>query len=241
MYKHRPSCKLPDSPAAPIWRYMDFTKLVSLFDQRCLYFANPKVLEDSYEGMLSRPSMAYFLTELDGRFGGGDQEEVIKRRKSLIKKKRDAIYVSCWHQNEVESAAMWRLYLDGKEGIAIKSTVERLCQAMEGSGKEFCVGLVNYIDYDTDRFPWADREGWVLHKRKSFAHERELRAIVVTGEVPESGNGILVEADLDVLIEEIFVAPAAPNWVADLVERVCQRYSIIARVSHSSLRDGPLY
>src|ERR1017187_2968717 len=38
--------------------------------------------------------------------------------------------ISCWHENEGESVAMWKLYVSGREGVAIKTTVGRLERAL---------------------------------------------------------------------------------------------------------------
>ena len=34
--------------------------------------------------------------------------------------------INCWHMNDHESAAMWKLYLKSNEGIAVQSTYETL-------------------------------------------------------------------------------------------------------------------
>jgi hypothetical protein len=39
------------------------------------------------------------------------------------------------------------------------------------------VGEVNYIDYDTQFFNAGQMLNYIVHKRLSFSHERELRAI----------------------------------------------------------------
>ena len=38
MYAEHPSFHLPTNPSAKIWRYMDFTKFVSLLETNALYF-----------------------------------------------------------------------------------------------------------------------------------------------------------------------------------------------------------
>jgi len=44
---------------------------------------------------------------------------------------RRYVFVNPWHKNEFESAAMWKLYLKSEEGVAIRTTVERLKHAFE--------------------------------------------------------------------------------------------------------------
>ncbi len=49
---------------------------------------------------------------------GSDDTEVHK-------KIREIHFVSCWHENETESEAMWKLYLKSGDGVAIQTTVVR--------------------------------------------------------------------------------------------------------------------
>jgi len=39
------------------------------------------------------------------------------------------------------------------------------------------IGEVNYINYETQGFAISNAMNFIMHKRLSFAHERELRAI----------------------------------------------------------------
>jgi hypothetical protein len=34
--------------------------------------------------------------------------------------------VNCWHENEVESVAMWKLYTHGKDVVAIQTKLSNL-------------------------------------------------------------------------------------------------------------------
>lgn len=88
------------------------------------------------------------------------------------------MYANSWHVNEFESAAMWDLYLKSPEGIAVETTFGRLRDSfsVEPTHRVF-IGTVNYIDYDTMPLPWDNSLLLALHKRKSFSHEQELRAL----------------------------------------------------------------
>jgi hypothetical protein len=44
----------PEDLDATIWRYVDFTKLVSLLDTKSLFFARADQLGDPFEGSYSR-------------------------------------------------------------------------------------------------------------------------------------------------------------------------------------------
>jgi len=85
--------------------------------------------------------------------------------------------VSCWHMNGHESAAMWKLYVDSNLGVAIQSTFARLVQSLSSAAEDVHIGIVKYIDYDYDDLPGDDRLHALMHKRREFEHERELRAV----------------------------------------------------------------
>jgi len=79
-----------------IWRYMDLSKLLSLLDTRALFFCRVDRLGDPFEATTPRASPVTRLPEFD-------------------RYRRENAVVNCWHVNEHESAAMWRLYLSGAE------------------------------------------------------------------------------------------------------------------------------
>lgn len=81
--------------------------------------------------------------------------------------------VSCWHQNDVESEAMWKLYAKEEGSVAIVTTVQKLVSILpKGVGD---VIPVQYIDYENVNESLSPVNA-IFFKRKSFAHEREYRA-----------------------------------------------------------------
>jgi hypothetical protein len=44
----------PQDPNVPIWRYMDFTKFVSMLENSALYFCRSDLLGDPFEGSFSK-------------------------------------------------------------------------------------------------------------------------------------------------------------------------------------------
>jgi hypothetical protein len=104
MYERRPILEVPH-PDTPIWRYMDFAKYVSLLDQRAIFFTTPDRFADAFEGSVSR------LT-VEARERSGRDSYLLGKRN---REQRAYFPVSCWHVNEGESEAMWRLYLKSDE------------------------------------------------------------------------------------------------------------------------------
>ena len=153
---------------------------------------------------------------------------------------------------------MWKLYLKSYEGIAVQSTYERLRDSIIDDEKVY-LGIVNYIDYETEFIYQGDNIlSAFFHKRRSFEHEREVRALVLkvpTGDGSKDadgvghidfhqetiGSGLKIKVDLERLVERIYVAPSTPDWFADLVGALIRRYGYQFEVLHSKLDEKPLY
>jgi hypothetical protein len=60
---------------------------------------------------------------------------------------RDVTYVSCWMLREDESDAMWKLYCGNHQGVAIRTTYEKLAAAA-ASQPSMYLGKVTYVDFE---------------------------------------------------------------------------------------------
>ncbi len=231
----------PQDDALALWRYMDFTKFVSLLEDRAVYFAQLAVRaeDDPFEGSLSQPTIKEFVAAAKNEgLSPVDTEGRVRTTLQTYGMARTLLYANCWHQNTVESAAMWKLYLQSGEGIAIRSSVGQLKASFAKSGRPVHVGMVQYINYDVDLTPIHNVIGLGLLKRKSFEHEREIRALLFENEGPK---GIKIHVELETLIESIYVAPTAPAWLKSLVNNVVLRYELSIPVLQSALSQRALY
>jgi hypothetical protein len=246
MWHDHPHLK-PPSDDTQLWRYLDFAKFVSILDKSALYFANLLSLGDPYEGVETRAYLEYArLNYRTTPLPPGATRSLESIMEASRAQSRGWIFVSCWHMNVVESAAMWSQYLKSGEGVAIRSTFGRFRDSFAPMTREVMGGVVDYLDYETD-LPGSEnpiRMG--CSKRKSFEHEREFRGIVFwpPKDIPaETGdaNGIYVPVSVATLIQDIFVAPHAPAWQADLVTAMLQKYGLSKDVFHSKLFQRPEY
>ncbi|GAB4331942.1 MAG: DUF2971 domain-containing protein [Phototrophicales bacterium] len=209
---------------------MTLAKFLSLLDSRALFFSQPKQFEDKFEGSFREPVLP--LT--------ADKDQPLRESAHTATGIRTQTAISCWHMNEYESAAMWAQYVTNNEGIAIRSTVQRLQHALnfEGLGDVY-MGAINYYPYQA-----RDDSVWSLfHKRESFAHEHEFRVLVVINDLPKADElgGIQVPADLNILIERIYIAPNTRPWFTDLIKSVAQKYNVDADVIRSDLDKDPIF
>ena len=235
------------SDSAMIWRYMDFTKFVSMLHKRSLFFSNIEGLGDRFEGSTPKGNELE-LSDLPEEAKQHRLESLGYMRK-LFWSQRQFLYVNCWHKNNGESAAMWKLYLMSNEGLAVRSTFGRLTASIDAAPHEVFAGEVRYIDYATDSIALGNALVPYTYKRASFAHEMEVRAMCIdpvalahrgpTTEI-ETLPGLYVEADLEQLIEKVFVAPTSAEWFRELVEAMLKDHGIKAVVQRSDLDADPV-
>jgi hypothetical protein len=165
-----------------LWRYMDVARFLALIDQKELYLPRLHEFqnEDPWEGAAS-PSDPLF----------GRDPEYMHRAAAHVTSSLPL--VSCWHENETESVAMWKLYVSGREGVAIKTTVSSLIQLLS-VGRELKLGRVVYRDindfaHSPEVFVFEDGrctgstdvlglERNIFRKNKGFIHEQEVRAVI---------------------------------------------------------------
>jgi hypothetical protein len=76
--------------------------------------------------------------------------------------------------NTNESDLMWRTYAEGN-GVAIEGSYGRLRNVLPSW---ILIHEVEYIDYDKDRMIDGHSLAPTFYRRKGFADERELRAVV---------------------------------------------------------------
>jgi hypothetical protein len=237
VYVEHPNFSPPVSDVR-IWRYVTLAKLLVLLERRELFFAPLGTLEDPLEGYFSAATVEELRRVPDqhpeherARWRG-----IIDHNLAVLRQAREYVMVNCWHMNQHESAAMWHVYAAGGEGIAIQSTFERLKNAFAGTSQEVFIGQVRYIDFDTGKMGTVNVFEPVLCKRKSFEHEREIRAAFVLAE-----GTPYVPVELEVLIERLYVAPTAAGWFLDLVRRLVKRYDLSIPVEQSAMLAKPLY
>jgi hypothetical protein len=249
----------------PLWRYLDLPRFMSMLEESSLFFARADTLGDPFEGAYARGN-----TQLPE-----DQKQTLERYFTSV---AQHFYVNCWHINQFESAAMWRLYAHREGSVAIQSSTPRLRSVLPhrldryGLPKRghIDIGQIRYLNYDLDRVFEGFTFDAFLHKRKSFDHEKEVRAFFPDPDFPDiprwewivndvrgpslcpelskrdinfppGSTGIHIRVDLDALVERIYVSPTAPDWLRPLVQSISKRYKLAVPVLQSRLRDTPIF
>src|ERR1022692_3637225 len=131
-YTEHPEFCLPERDRT-IWRYIDFTKLVSLLEKQALFFARADLLADPFEGAYPRWASMDVIEASPSSLGLSEAaRQGMLRMRNIRKSLPTSVLVNSWHVGEQESAAMWKLYLKSDEGVAIRSTVDRFVHSFDG-------------------------------------------------------------------------------------------------------------
>jgi hypothetical protein len=232
MYLNNPNINLPDDPDTIVWKYLDLSKFLDLLMSKKLFMSRSDKFEDQYEGTFSEPTF----------------EEIKKLSINnpdflqYYKTHREKVAISSWHINEYESFAMWQIFTQNSEGLAIQSTIGRLQKALipENNYKQF-IGEVNYIDYKKEYIPFDDMFFPFLFKRKSFQYEREVRIITDVAENKTTLNdGLKINVDIDQLIETIYIHPKSENWYKNLVIDLVKQLGFNFAIEKSDLESDIL-
>jgi hypothetical protein len=251
-----PPFEIPPGKAS-LWRYMDVAKFICLLRDKALHFTRLDHLGDSWEGAKgSRENkrvwddfyLRYFeqiIRHPPGGYKCQKTDEEIKAGASRLLEQIEACglnalrtnYVSCWHENENESEALWRLYCPPTTvGVAVRTTFGDLKLAFDDD-LSVTLGRVEYVDF---RRQFAQINDSIFRKRKSLQHEQEVRAVI--RDVSEDETlGRRRSVHIDKLIKEVVISPFAPAWVESIVGDLLLRYAVSIPARRSELLDEPFF
>lgn len=232
MYLKNPNIKLPEDPNTIVWKYLDLSKFLDLLLSQKLFMSRSDKFEDQYEGTFSEPTF-----------------EEIKKLSinnpdflNYYKTHREKVAISSWHINEYESFAMWQIFTQNSEGLAIQSTIGRLQNALhpETNFSQY-IGAVNYIDYKKEYIPFDDMFFPFLFKRKSFQYEREVRIISDVADTNiQINDGLKINVAINELIENIYIHPKSENWYKNLVIQLVKQLGFDFNIEKSDLESDIL-
>jgi hypothetical protein len=224
-----------------LWRYLDLAKFTSLIQTKKLHCPRGDQFEDKFEGSYPVKNAKDFN---DLGFKSEDWKNFVA--------------ISCRHESQHESDAMWRLYGLSKQGVAIVTTQNLLEELAENN--HCYVQKVEYIDFSSDKADIYTPTFAFHYKRKAFVHENEIRLIktklpkskdIISGvpipSLPEEQNALskggcfLEIGNFSDFIKKIIVSPYAEPWFHDVVKNLTATYGINIEVSESELSGDPIY
>jgi len=218
-----------------LMRYLDLAKFLDLISTKTLYVASSVDFEDQLEGTL--PEKIRELYENDpeiANYYGSSSIQCIEH-KNRIKNN-----ISCWTKGPKDNMALWKIYGNSKQSIAITTTFDKIVQStlLWRNLSAVTFKEVVYIDHSgklPDGIYTLGHNTFGL-KHEAYSFENEVRMIVTRDSLKEPCPLRLKIRPNDI-IEKIIVSPEAGDWFYNLVSSVSKRYRINAPVEHSKLTE----
>jgi hypothetical protein len=231
--------------SSQLWRFIDFTKLISILGKKELKFVRADQFEDPFEGAILKQSIQFYE---EAKNINPAIQPLIDSYLKIMPFARIGTFISCWHINDSESAAMWKLYTNSYDGIAVVTQFDKLDYVLSEykyqDKSQIVHGQVTYANFDKAKYRDGNTASPFMFKRDSFKHENEFRAILQplifengypTNDSSKYPLSIGIPIEPNTLFNKIVVAPYAPNWVVDLVQDVINKYDCIIPVEKSLL------
>ena len=232
MYNNHPVFQTNNSFDKPIWRYMDFWKLLNLLETNSLYFSNSDNLGDNNEGRIPQFILKRMLEE-DTVRGNKDNETINRFLENNLRKSH---LISSWCYSVRESFAMWKMYAKDKTGIAIETDLNSLKESFNKTKRLVYIGEINYINENNYYFSTENLFYPFVTKLDYYEFENELRCITVTTE-DEIAESKLVEVDLNKLIKKIHISPNSNPEFRKLIELLKREYELGFEICYSKVND----
>ena len=221
-----------------VWLYMSFEKFANVLATESLFFSRADKYDDKFEGYIPE-SIKVFYESAGIRIDPNSF--------------RPYVMCNCWHHSNEESMAMWDKYHLRNNGIAIKTTLGNLKNSLPDEPNIF-IGQIEYIEnHNQIEIPENPSIASLVYspyfyKRKPFAYEQEVRAIIDIASIPRDDPddpyefGKPLEINVQTLIDEnseVIVSPHADEWIAGTLELIVNRCGFQFPVDQSKLLDPP--
>lgn len=238
-----------------VWRYMAHWKLEKLVNSSEIFFPNATTLTDQYEVSIPYSTIKSKRKDLKktGLKGNALKEE-LDRFYWEHSPKKDSVMVNCWSISPHESYALWKIYLgegknlgDGKNGVAIKSTVSALKRAVQKGNdpypEEFFLGRVKYKAHL--KLDELARLSVITTKKSYYDFEKELRLFIINEPLSDGSTppydihaGRPVKVDLQRMIHQVYISPFADAGYAKKVKALFRSAGIEdVAIKQSEIRE----
>lgn len=229
---------IPISLSQVVFRYMDFPKYVWMIQNKMLYFPSLEQLasSDPWEGCHSKLNFQDLLIYEIPLPGGDNMKWTRPELSKGALEARKNLFANCWHMNDSESDAQWRIYGGNANSLAIVSSGERLSKAIVDE-REVYGTQIRYYNPSKETTPVGNIFFPATCKRSAFSHECECRLIYWKTVQDDSieCKGVSIEVNLEILIEQVVISPRAEKWFVKTVEDFTTKMGFSFCVSQSDL------
>lgn len=226
-------------PTTPVWRYMSLAKFVWMLQNKQLWLANVKILDDKWEMMPDDSLIDFLRDKMPENFS---VDELMMRLAYLVEAWRDETYVSCWNASEHESHALWRIYCPTSEGVAVQTTLD----CLQKSVAPLPVSEVSYAPVKDDGQNALRSDLMSSRKRPMFAYEQEVRVVLSkdfsdTMKPNHMTIGCAIPWNPEEHIQRIWLHPESQSWFYESVKELVRILapSLSDKVSLSKMHISP--
>ena len=218
--------------AQRVWRYLTFDRFEWLLEQKRLWLSRADLLGDPWEVVLSKRDLDSMLA---GGYCGGDRDSLLR----VLSAERENNFVSCWSAQPDESYALWLIYCEKNEGVAIQTTFGRLKASLQEPV------ILRPVVYARDaRVPANKNHPFladvVVRKRPMFAYEHEVR-IAQWKHDAKGKPGLEIPWDAERVLERVWVHPRADGAFFERVRTAVRTMAptLIDSVQWSEMTAAP--
>lgn len=185
-----------------LYRIMDFSRVVQIFERRELYFANPSTWDDPYEQLIKHSKDHALFGQCWSRSGTSDALWRIYSKNGM------GVRIST---TEDQIRAVIRAGIKDKGYTCRIKNVEYVSQReLNEKAKSIAANQQDFLDI-------GETVDMLYVKRAAFSHENEMRAtIYCPSEVKAEGKkGITIPVDPHSFINRILLDPRASDELVD--------------------------
>lgn len=239
-----------------LWRYMDIYEFLNIIEKNELYFTNLTLFEDSYESSLSEELKIILENELVNLKKQDIYTNKIDHNKlfQALEKGKSNHYVNCWSSSK-DNYGLWNIYSKNRKyGIAIQTTIKRLCQSIDSkykyknngkyymsegdvfiTGSKVIYSLEGHNFFDTNnQILNLDMNAIICYKTLNYEYEQEFRLCLAD---LEKEDGKIIKINTDKLIEKWIPSPFMPQWfIDDVLMKLLDKYGLSQRYKKSNIK-----
>lgn len=221
-------------PDAVLFRYFEDYKAEYLFKESELYFTQVSHYPEYDELLFSIADKEAMRKRLKAT-GKTDWEDIYNKNLANNMAFKNTTFISCWSESKNESRRLWNEYVKGNNGIAIKTSVQKLINEFNVSKEIIYIPKIHYFDPVSGGLGVINTIRMFSRKPNTFSYENEVRCIVQYHTLEVKGDHLTIPINLDSLIDEIIIHPRATPEYHKAIEELAKAKGLDSKIQTSSL------
>lgn len=221
-------------------RYMDVPKFISLLQSSSLFLCRADRFPDRFEGSFTEGTKQ--LIEQSYK-----KYHIACSYPHFKQQLRQGVFISCLSLGIDDNMALWKLYGQSNDCVAITTTVSQMKQALDGykGVGQLYLRRVEYIRH------WKNPEILIKpysnifrYKTVGFSFEKEVRIILdrhhETFDADQKDEGVHIPILLNSFLRSIVASPEASPWFKRVVDEISRKYDLKCPIRTSVMAKKPI-